>query len=343
MIVRSRAPVRVDFAGAWTDVSYFASAFKGATLNAAIQMYVTGEIQADDALDAVFDAKRAAASGDAGKYQLPERPALNVTYGTPIPAGSGLGTSATLNCVWLALARREPVTSDEDKMKIAALAYDVEKTLGIIGGKQDQYASAIGGINLFEFDGDEVTRIPVELPQERARELEELLVLCYTGQARLSSNIHRNVWGNFRAGREETVRALFSLRDSAYEAKAALEEWDLDAFARILTDHGRQAVRRGRRRLHPFPGSRPGRAGAAEPEFRRPGPDRHGREVRLRRSDCSGRVRPLRTDVMGLKGGARIGRGVFRLSGWPRSISRRSSTPLSPGVSGVPRKAGRLF
>ncbi len=236
MIVRSRAPVRVDFAGAWTDVSYFAGAFKGATLNAAIQMYVTGELQVDDDLDAVFDADKASDPADAPEYDMPAQPALNVSYGTPIPAGSGLGTSATLNCVWLALARREPVTSDEDKMQIAALAYDVEKTLGIIGGKQDQYASAMGGINLFEFDGDDVTRFPVALPPERTRELGELLVLCYTGQARLSSNIHRNVWGNFRAGRERTVRALFGLRDSAYEARDSLEKWDLEAFARILSD-----------------------------------------------------------------------------------------------------------
>jgi len=226
----------VDFAGAWTDVSYFANPFKGATLNAAIQMYVTGELQVDDELNAVFDAEQAAPGGEVEKFRIPERSALNVAYGTPIPAGSGLGTSATLNCVWLALARRESVTSDEDKMHIAALAYDVEKTLGIIGGKQDQYASAIGGINLFEFTEDDVTRIPVELPPERVREFEELLVLCYTGQARLSSNIHRNVWGNFQAGREGTVRALFSLRDSAYEARDALEQWDLDKFARILTD-----------------------------------------------------------------------------------------------------------
>ena len=236
MIVRSRAPVRVDFAGAWTDVSYFARPFKGATLNAAIQMYVTGELQVDEELDAVFDTDQASGSAKAGQFEMPERAALNVSYGTPIPAGSGLGTSATLNCVWLALARREPVTSDEDKMRIAALAYDVERTLGIIGGKQDQYASAVGGINLFEFEDDEVVRIAVELPTERVRELEGLFVLCYTGQARLSSNIHRNVWGNFRAGREQTVRALFGLRDSAYESRDALEQWDLATFGRILTD-----------------------------------------------------------------------------------------------------------
>ena len=46
MIIKSRAPVRVDFGGAWTDVTHFSDAFGGATLNAAIKMYVEGELDA---------------------------------------------------------------------------------------------------------------------------------------------------------------------------------------------------------------------------------------------------------------------------------------------------------
>ncbi len=235
MVISSRAPVRIDFAGAWTDVSYFADAFGGATLNAAIALHVTGRLEAHENEQGPFLEQPRAVSGPSGKVVIPEGPALGVSYESRIPAGSGLGTSATLNVVWLALARREDVTSVEDKMHIAELAYDIEKTLGIIGGKQDQYASAVGGINLFEFTAEGVTRRPVTLSSAHIEELQSLIVLCYTGKARLSSNIHRNVWGNFRAGKEETLRALFDLRHSAYEAKQALEDWDLEAFARLVT------------------------------------------------------------------------------------------------------------
>lgn len=235
MIISSRAPVRIDFAGAWTDVSYFADAFGGATLNAAIALHVTGRLEAHENEHGPFLEQPRAVSGPSGKVFVPNGPALGVSYESHIPAGSGLGTSATLNVVWLALARREDVTSVEDKMRIAELAYDIEKTLGIIGGKQDQYASAVGGINLFEFNAEGVSRQPVALSSAHIEELQSLIVLCYTGQARLSSNIHRNVWGNFRAGKEETLRALFDLRNSAYEAKQALEDWDLEAFSRLVT------------------------------------------------------------------------------------------------------------
>jgi len=48
MTIKSRAPVRVDFAGAWTDVPYFSDAFGGATCNAAIKLYVRGELDAHE-------------------------------------------------------------------------------------------------------------------------------------------------------------------------------------------------------------------------------------------------------------------------------------------------------
>lgn len=235
MTITARAPVRIDFAGAWTDVPCFADAFGGATLNAAIGMHVTGSLKVHDDATSVFPAGERVVSGPSGKHAVGNGPALTVSYSSSIPAGTGLGTSATLNVVWLALARRDPITSDEDRMHIAGLAYEIERTLGIIGGKQDQYASAVGGINLFVFTADDVGRHPVKLSPSRVAELESLLVLCYTGKARLSSNIHERVWGNFRDGKEDTLRALFGLRDSAYEAKQALEDWDLEAFAHIVT------------------------------------------------------------------------------------------------------------
>ena len=65
--------------------------------------------------------------------------------------------------------------------------------------------------------------------------LEERLVLCYTGKPRLSSNIHKNVWGNFRAGNEQTARALFTLRDSAYQARDYLESGEIEELGKLLT------------------------------------------------------------------------------------------------------------
>ena len=220
MIIESSAPVRIDFAGAWTDVKYFAHSFGGATTNAAINSYVTGRtlVGAHARPDGVL---------------APE--GIEVRYETDIPAGSGLGTSSALNVVWLSLARGKPIENDEQRAQIAEQAYEVETVLGILGGKQDQYAAALGGFNLFEFEesGVKIHRIAVQ--PDKIAELESLLTLVYTGQARLSSNLHENVWGGFRAGKRETVDALFGLRDSAYRAKEFLERGSFDDLGTLLS------------------------------------------------------------------------------------------------------------
>lgn len=215
MIIESRAPVRVDFAGAWTDVKYFAHAFGGATTNAAINRYVTGRTVT-------------------GGSRSEENEGISVTYETDIPAGSGLGTSSALNVVWLSLASGKVPQTPDDRGRIAEQAYEVETVLGIIGGKQDQYAAAYGGFNLFEFEEDGVKAHPIKISPQSIEYLESVITLCYTGQARLSSNLHENVWGGFRAGKREVVESLFKLRDSAYQAKDILEDGNFGKFGELL-------------------------------------------------------------------------------------------------------------
>ena len=227
MIIESQAPVRIDFAGAWTDVKYFAHPFGGATVNAAIDRYVTGRTVSD--------------AGQSPGKDAPE--GIAVTYETDIPAGSGLGTSSALNVVWLSLAGGHAPQTPDERARIAEQAYEVETVLGILGGKQDQYAAAFGGFNLFEFEENGVKTSPVAISPAHIAELEGLLTLCYTGQARYSSNLHENVWGGFRAGRRDVVDSLFELRDSAYRARDILEKGDWDSFGPLLSSQHRCAKR----------------------------------------------------------------------------------------------------
>jgi D-glycero-alpha-D-manno-heptose-7-phosphate kinase len=219
MIIESSAPVRIDFAGAWTDVKFFAHSFGGATTNAGINSFVTGRTLVG------------AHTRPDGAH-APE--GIAVTYETDIPAGSGLGTSSALNVVWLSLARGRQIENDEQRAQIAEQAYEVETVLGILGGKQDQYAAAMGGFNLFEFEESGVKIHRISLQPDRIAELEGLLTLVYTGQARLSSNLHESVWGGFRAGKRSVVDALFCLRDSAYRAKEIFESGNFEELGALL-------------------------------------------------------------------------------------------------------------
>ncbi|MBU0778422.1 GHMP kinase, partial [Patescibacteria group bacterium] len=102
----AKAPVRLDFAGGWTDVEEFAHTAHGHVVSATIDRYVTGT--------------RATA----------EDGSLTISYQSDLPVGCGLGASAALNVVWLNLVRPE-LAERGDKAAIAEMAYGIEQALGI--------------------------------------------------------------------------------------------------------------------------------------------------------------------------------------------------------------------
>jgi D-glycero-alpha-D-manno-heptose-7-phosphate kinase len=228
MIINSRAPVRIDLAGGWTDVNLFARGAGGAVVNAAIDRYVTGRLETAES-ESEHDYLRAHTAAIEG------RDGISVSYHSDLPSGSGLGTSSALNVVWLSLVKSQ-IASDEDRSRIAELAYQLEEMLGILGGKQDQYASAYGGFNFMSF-GENVEVERLQIAPEVIDELENRLVLCYTGKPRLSGDIHENVWGAFRRGAPETVNALYYLRNCAIRMRTVLMDGDLSEFADLLNQN----------------------------------------------------------------------------------------------------------
>lgn len=227
MKIKCRAPLRIDLAGGWSDIPPFARREGGAVLNVAIAQYVTGAVERD--------------AGHDGE-------GLRVSYGLDLPAGAGLGSSAALSVAWLALIHAN-MGATLDKPALARDACALAALLGIAGGKQDEYAAAVGGVNLMRFggpDGDDVTVEPLELAAPVREELEARLVLCYCGQARLSGDIHDRVWGAYERGDHAVAATLGELRDTAIAMAAALTAGD---FARVATLIDRNWA--AQRRLHP--------------------------------------------------------------------------------------------
>ena len=213
MKVTARAPVRVDLAGGWTDVHHFADREGGAVLNVAITRYVRGELA------------RAARR-------------FRVIYHTDIPPGAGLGASAALNVVWLALVNAS-LGSQPSREELAEQAYRLEDLLGVTGGKQDQYAAALGGINLLRFQGGAVHVERLSIGDEIVRQLQERLVLAYSGEPRLSGDIHERVWKGYLSGEKKVAAALRRLKAIAFEMREALVSGDLGSFGALLGENWR--------------------------------------------------------------------------------------------------------
>ena len=258
MIIRSRAPVRIDFAGGWTDVALFTEGQPGIVVNAAINVYsyvtlkslmgIEGNKQvkiysADfDVYQEANEIKELEYNGniDLAKAALKRSDIegrVEMVTRSNAPAGSGLGTSASMG---VALIGALNALSDQPMLpyEFAELASAIERhELGILGGKQDHYASALGGINFMQFTGEQVKTSKLKLEPETIYELEKGLVLCYTGKSRLSSNIHQNVVDTYLTRNKATHDALSNLKKIALETKTALLKSDLNSFAELLNEN----------------------------------------------------------------------------------------------------------
>jgi len=267
MLIRSRAPVRIDFAGGWTDVALFTEKAKGIVVNAAIDIYSYSTISykpvenqivkpnrvldrsiriysADfDTFVEATDIRKLEYDGNIDLVKAAIRKMSIETGGFDLitqsiaPPGSGLGTSASMGVALIGVLGTMKGVSLLP-YEHAELASNIEQNeLGILGGKQDHYASAIGGINFMEFNGEEVKTSPIHLSHKIRYELEKNLILCYTGQSRLSGDIHQKVTSTYNNREKSTLEALHNLRSTADEIKNALMSGRLSNFGQLLSQN----------------------------------------------------------------------------------------------------------
>lgn len=252
--VRARAPIRIDFAGGWTDVPPFSQREGGAVVNASINRYTYATLvpRTDDRihiLSADFEKYLEVAhfrdleyDGNLDLIKAAVK-VLNLGLGMDIyvrcdaPPGSGTGSSSSISVALIGLLNRIQ-SMKLSPHEVAQLARKLEVSeLNIAGGKQDYYAAALGGINFLEFQDPAVSSSRLQVAPPVRRELEKRLLLVYTGQSRLSGNIISRVMGAYERGEKKTVEALFNLKRIAHETKSALLSGDLEAFARLLDEN----------------------------------------------------------------------------------------------------------
>jgi D-glycero-alpha-D-manno-heptose-7-phosphate kinase len=103
---------------------------------------------------------------------------------------SGLGGSSVVSAAILGCFNQ--LRNDKwDKHELSEMAFQAERIhLGISGGWQDQYATVFGGLNFMEFNNAQNIIHPIRIPKQVLLELEESLILCYTGTTHDSGNIH---------------------------------------------------------------------------------------------------------------------------------------------------------
>jgi D-glycero-alpha-D-manno-heptose-7-phosphate kinase len=209
VFARARSPVRISFSGGGTDLTHYFVDNGGAVINAAIAMYAHASLRRrSDSRIKIYshdfrctvEAENLAALGGGGELALIKSVVrlIRPTYGFDLdvsadfPVGSGLGGSAVVSSAIIGCFNE--FRSDRwDRHEIAEMAFQAERLmLNIPGGWQDQYATVFGGFNHMEFSSDQNTIVPLRLDPNIIAELEESLVLCYTGFNHDSGEVHRD-------------------------------------------------------------------------------------------------------------------------------------------------------
>jgi len=253
MIFRSKAPLRISFAGGGTDVPPYPQERGGVVLSTTIDKYAYAtlipcqdkeiriqsldyDIMAKYDLDEelVYDGKLDLVKAVIRNMKMDNSQGVKLFIHSDAPPGSGLGSSSTMVVALIGAFKhwlRSPMTDYE----IAELAYYIEREdLGIKGGMQDQYAATFGGFNFIEFLGSITVVNPLRIRPDILNELQYLLLLCYTGKTRLSARILDTQIKAYVQKREEVVRALDELKAITIDMKNALLRGRLSDFGDLL-------------------------------------------------------------------------------------------------------------
>ena len=205
---RSKSPVRISFGGGGSDTSTFFTENDGAVINATISLYshATLRIREDkkilinslDLNDSVQFSSFQELLEYQGNFALFQSviKAVKPSFGfelfihSDFPMSSGLGGSAVVTSAVLGCFNQ--FRHDKwDKHDISEISFQAERLhLGVAGGWQDQYATVFGGLNFMEFNSNQNIINPIRLNRDVLLELEESLILCYTGTTHDSGNIH---------------------------------------------------------------------------------------------------------------------------------------------------------
>jgi len=241
-MIISRTPLRVSFAGGGTDLAdYYRTGF-GAVVSCAIKKYVYCTINKrfDDDIRISYSKTEIVDHVDKIEHRIVKealkkvgiRNGVEITTIADIPSkGTGLGSSSAIAVGLLnALYAFKGYRASPKKLAEEACEIEIDKLKEPIG-KQDQYIAAYGGMQHIRFNADETVLLdPVVCPSKSKRDLENHLMLFYTGKSRNASDILSGQKKNTHMNKA----ALDKMRDQAEQLFVDLTSLQMNKLGETL-------------------------------------------------------------------------------------------------------------
>jgi D-glycero-alpha-D-manno-heptose-7-phosphate kinase len=245
----TRSPLRISLGGGGTDLPSYYREHGGYIIAGALDKYVYITVHRTFVPDMIIKYSSLERVADRESIQHPiirealgmldwKDMSIEITSMADIPAGTGLGSSGSFTTALLKALhayQNRTIASSE----LAEQACEIE--LGRLAepiGKQDQYIAAFGGLSCFEFHPDEtVTVTPLRVEQETLYNLEDNLLLFFTGYSRSASSILKEQDDKSKDHDPRMIDNLHFIKDLGLQSKVALESGNLHEFGRLMDVH----------------------------------------------------------------------------------------------------------
>jgi D-glycero-alpha-D-manno-heptose-7-phosphate kinase len=248
-MIITRSPLRISLGGGGTDLPSYYRKHSGFLIAAAIDKYVYMTLHQTFVQELIVKYSKLERVPSADEVQHPiirealrmvgvAGPYLELTSMADIPAGTGLGSSGSFTTALLKALHtfKKNLVHPQD---LAEQACQIEiDRLGEPIGKQDQYIAAYGGLTCFQFlPNDQVEAWPLKIDTETLYNLEDNLLLFFTGYSRSASSILKEQDDKSKERDQSMVDNLHFVKELGYQSKEALESGDLRRFADLMNVH----------------------------------------------------------------------------------------------------------
>jgi D-glycero-alpha-D-manno-heptose-7-phosphate kinase len=262
-MIITRSPLRITLGGGGTDLPSYYRQHEGFLIAAAIDKYVYVTVMRPFISGIFLKYSHLEKAEQVDEIQHPilreairllefKTPQIEITTLADIPSGTGLGSSGSFTTALLKALyahRRKMILPDE----LARLACEIElNKLKEPIGKQDQYIAAYGGLTCFEFNKDDsVNAYPLPISIDTLFDLEDNLLLFFTGFARSASAILKDQDKRSKAMDEEMLSNLHYVKDLGIRSKEALVKGHTSEFGNLMHEHWEHKRKRSKGMSNP--------------------------------------------------------------------------------------------
>ena len=263
-------PLRIDFAGGWSDTPPICYKMGGAVFNAAVTLNGVKPVKVR--VRRLAEREVRVESVDLGKsgvlkslaeIRAPKDPhdwcalvksaltvtkfdfshgGLDIKISADVPKGSGMGTSSILGAALVTALERVAGRRPEWK-RVASLTLALEREMATGGGWQDQIGGLVPGAHLVvtkpgKSQDPRMSRVSPRAEKAFSKFLGDRALLYFTGRKRMARNVLRGVLAFFAEDPDDIARSIVRrLKSDAERAFKAVESCDWDSFCSAVNDY----------------------------------------------------------------------------------------------------------